>query len=257
MKMKNIMCGLLALIGLTTISCTDEITDREAISIASTPVLLTPTNTFSQVLTKTNATNICTTFVWEDAIYNGTTTVVTYAIELAKAGTNFANPQTITTTTDRFKDVTVEELNSAILAAGLFPNIEHSLDIRIKSFVGTVGTGVSSYSNFFTITATPYPSWPSWGIIGSATITGWSTDTDMNYDLTTGLYSITMTLSAGEIKFRLEDSWTTNFGDDGNNLTLDAGGANIPIPTAGTYTIICNFDSVAHGGIPAKTYTIQ
>ena len=257
MKMKNIIFGLFAIIGITTVSCTDEITDRESVANASAPVLVIPTNTFSQVLTKPNAANICTSFVWNDASYSGTNTVVTYAIELAKTGTSFANPQTIATTTDRFKDVTVGELNSAILSAGLAPNISHSLDVRIKSYVGTVGSGVASYSNFFTITATPYPSWPSWGIIGSATITGWSSDTDMDYDLTTGLYSITMALSAGEIKFRLEDSWSNNFGDDGNNLSLDAGGANIPIPAPGTYTIRCNFDTVAHDGIAAKSYTIQ
>ena len=257
MKMKNLICGLLAIIGVTTISCTDEITDRESVANASAPVLLIPTNTFNQVLTKPNAANICTSFVWNDAAYSGTNTVVTYVIELAKAGTSFANPQAITTTTDRFKDVTVGELNSAILSAGLVPNISHSLDVRIKSYVGTTGTGVASYSNFFTINATPYPSWPNWGIIGSATPTSWSSDTDMDYDLTTKIYSITMALNTGEIKFRLEDSWSINYGDNGNNLSLDIDGANIPIPSAGTYTIKCNFDNVAHAGIPAKSYVIQ
>ncbi len=255
--MKNLICGLLAIIGVTTISCTDEITDRESVANASAPVLLIPTNTFNQVLTKPNATNICTSFVWNDAAYSGTNTVVTYAIELANAGTNFANPQTIATTTNRFKDVTVGELNTAMLSAGLVPNVQHSIVVRIKSYVGTVGTSVASYSNFITIAATPYPSWPSWGIIGSATPTSWNSDTDMNFDLSTGLYSITMALSVGEIKFRLEDSWSNNFGDDGTNLTLDAGGANIPVPTAGTYTIKCNFDNVSRGGMPAKTYSIQ
>lgn len=255
--MKNIICGLLVLIGITTTSCTDEIADRESVAIATAPVLITPTSAFSQVLTKPNASNISTSFVWNDAAYSGTNTVVTYVIELAKAGTNFANPQAISTTTNRFKDITVQELNSSILAAGLAPNVEHSLDVRIKSYVGTVGTGVASYSNFSTIKATPYPSWPSWGIIGSATPTGWGSDTDMDFDLATGLYSITIDLSAGHIKFRLEDSWSTNFGDNGNNLSLDAGGADIPIPAAGTYTIKCNFDKVTRGGIPAESYTIQ
>jgi hypothetical protein len=30
-------------------------------------------------------------------------------------------------------------------------------------------------------------------------------------------------LTTGELKFRLDNSWATNFGDDGNNLSLDAG----------------------------------
>jgi hypothetical protein len=35
-------------------------------------------------------------------------------------------------------------------------------------------------------------------------------------------------LTTGELKFRLDNSWATNFGDDGNNLSLDAGGVTLP-----------------------------
>jgi hypothetical protein len=48
-------------------------------------------------------------------------------------------------------------------------------------------------------------------------------------------YSISLGLTTGELKFRLDNSWATNFGDDGNNLSLDAGGSNIAV-TAGDYT---------------------
>jgi hypothetical protein len=45
-------------------------------------------------------------------------------------------------------------------------------------------------------------------------------------------------LTTGELKFRLDNSWATNFGDDGKSL--DAGGSNIAV-TAGDYTITANF----------------
>jgi hypothetical protein len=37
-------------------------------------------------------------------------------------------------------------------------------------------------SNSYTMKVTPYPAWPNWGIIGSATITGWDSDTNLDYN---------------------------------------------------------------------------
>ena len=138
------------------------------------------------------------------------------------------------------------------LDAGLAPFVEGELDVRITSTVGAV-SALPQISNFYTITLTPYPAWPNWGIIGSATAAttggdGWGTDANLDYDLATKKYSITMDLAVGEIKFRLDDAWTTNMGDNGNDLSLEAGGSNIPITSAGNYTIIVDFI--------AGTYTI-
>jgi hypothetical protein len=55
-----------------------------------------------------------------------------------------------------------------------------------------------------------------------------------------------MNMVVGEFKFRLDDGWST--GDDGNNLTLDPNGANIPITVAGSYKITADFN--------AKTYKV-
>ena len=75
-----------------------------------------------------------------------------------------------------------------------------------------------------------------WGIVGSATAGGWDTDTPMDgFDKATNALKITTNLSAGEFKFRANNSWDFNFG--GSNGELTAGGANIAIPSAGSYTI--------------------
>jgi starch-binding outer membrane protein SusE/F len=257
--MKNVNKLLLLCFSLLALtSCSDDIqsTDRSPVANATAPVLLNPTGTFNAVLLKANETNLATSFVWNDAAYSGTTTVVNYVIELSKVGDNFASPVTVGTTTNRFKDISVGELNTAFLTAGLAPFVEQEAQVRIKSYVGTVGTGVAQTSNSFTIKATPYPSWPNWGIIGSATPTGWGSDSNFDYDLTTKLYSITMAMVVGEFKFRLDDAWTLNYGDDGNNLTMEANGSNIPITSAGTYKIVANFGSTASGGIQPLSYTI-
>lgn len=91
--------------------------------------------------------------------------------------------------------------------------------------------------NLNTYTLVPY----SWGIIGSATPGGWDADTNMLWNDTTQMWEITVPLVVGEIKFRLNDDWGTNFGDDGNNGSLEPGGANIAITEAGTYKISCDF----------------
>ncbi len=74
-----------------------------------------------------------------------------------------------------------------------------------------------------------------WGIIGSATPGEWSTDTDMAWDPVGGVFTATLDLVAGEIKFRANDAWDYNLGGDPG--TLEPGGSNIAVTTAGNYTI--------------------
>ena len=253
--MKNIYKFLIAFISILTISCTDEVKDRDAVAANTAPTLKSPT-VLTLALDKDKPNDLATTVVWDYAAYDGTATIVNYSIEFDSAGNHFDSPTVVATTTNKFKNFTVDELNTAALDAGFAPFVPNNIEVRIKSTVGTTGS-LSQTSNVFTFTLTPYPAWPNWGIIGDATPTGWGTDTNMDYDLTTHLYSITIHMTAGGgYKFRLDDGWSVNFGDDGNDLSLDAGGANIPITVTGDYKIVANFSSVAIGTFPAKSYTV-
>lgn len=246
--MKNIIKFLIALISIATVSCTDSVQDREAVATSTSPVLLAPATGFTLFLDKTKPNDMATTVVWNYAAYSGTATVVNYSVEFAAAGTKFASPTVVATSTDRFKNFTVGELNTAALNAGFPPFVESSIDVRIKSTVGTTGS-IAQTSNFYTIKLTPYPSWPDWGIIGSATPTGWDSDTNLPYDLATKTYSITMNMIPGAYKFRLDNGWGTNYGSSsstGGALVLN--GSDIPITVAGSYKITADFN--------AKTYTV-
>lgn len=85
------------------------------------------------------------------------------------------------------------------------------------------------------------------GLIGSATPNEWnSPDSKMDYDAATGLWSITLNLTVGEVKIRANDAWgsinlglgdATHPGYSLSNLWNDSGSSNIPINTAGNYTI--------------------
>lgn len=247
--MKNINKILIAFISVLAISCTgDDVENRPVIVKGTAPVLLTPKSDLIIVLDKNKEADMATSVVWDKATYQGDATVVNYSIEIAAAGTSFATPSVAGVSTSTFKNFTVAELNAAVLDAGFKPFVESSIDIRVKSTIGGVAS-TPQISNSYTIKVTPYPAWPNWGIIGSATPTGWDSDTNLDYDLTTKKYSTTLNMVVGEFKFRLDDAWTTNYGDDGNNLTLEPGGANIPITVAGSYTIVADFT--------AKTYTIK
>lgn len=84
------------------------------------------------------------------------------------------------------------------------------------------------------------------GIIGSATPTGWDSDTDMDYDPAKGYWYINIDLIGGEfIKFRMNDGWSWNMGlaegvTGGLSGALQQGGVgnDIPVPETGNYTVI-------------------
>jgi len=73
-----------------------------------------------------------------------------------------------------------------------------------------------------------------WGVIGDAT-GSWDDDTDMTWDEANGVFTITMDLTVGEMKFRANDDWAYNLGGDIGALTV--GGANIAVAADGNYTI--------------------
>ncbi len=79
-----------------------------------------------------------------------------------------------------------------------------------------------------------------WGLIGSALPDDWNTDQDMTFDPATNTWSITLDLTGEELKFRANDDWAVNLGDDSADGNLEYNGANIVISEAGNYTIELN-----------------
>lgn len=96
-----------------------------------------------------------------------------------------------------------------------------------------------------------------WGIIGTATADGWSSDQDMRYDFDNinenVWYLNNYALAGGEMKFRANNGWDLNLGDDGNDGSLEQGGANIPV-SAGTYNIILDLSDPEN---PSYSITAQ
>ena len=347
--MKNIY-NIIYLFGIALIfgACSND-DEKLILNPEGASVINTPSNGQEFILNQlANPTNTAITITWEDSQYL-TETEIDYAVEFAMGGTNFSEIVTAGTTNNTFFTMNVSEFNSAVSGAGLSPFTEGSLDIRIKSTIGTRGD-MPQYSDPITVLVTPFTTelpkiavpgnhqgWDpptaevlassafgetdyegyvwldgghkfvapdenlnfnwgntdwgddgsfsgvlleegevdcmanagyyfiqvdtstltysetmyNWGIIGSATPTNWDSDTDMTYDPVTKTWRIDITLSAEEIKFRANDDWGWNYGDNDANGSLDRDGANIAVPAAGNYTVVLDLS------VPREyTYTL-
>ncbi|UOR03505.1 SusE domain-containing protein [Hymenobacter aerilatus] len=102
-----------------------------------------------------------------------------------------------------------------------------------------------------TWTATP----TTWAAIGSATPGGWDNQTPLTYNATTGTWSAVMTLSAnGELKFRANNGWDINYGDNKADGVLDFNADNIKGPAAaGSYLVTLDLSQ----GAGNYTYSIR
>ena len=91
-----------------------------------------------------------------------------------------------------------------------------------------------------------------WGIIGE--FNGWSSpDVAMTFNAATGVWSITRDMPVGKFKFRANNDWAINFGDNSTvDFKPDYGGADISITEAANYTI--SLDLSAGGNY---VYTIK
>jgi hypothetical protein len=126
-----------------------------------------------------------------------------------------------------------------------------NIQVKAGTYLVTVNFKDKSYS--------VVPVTNRWGIVGDASPNGWD-GPDVAFDLdyskfdknfnTVGVWvAKSVVLKTGEIKFRSNNAWTTNYGDNGADGTLELEGANIKV-VAGTYDVTLDFS----GGTP--TYTL-
>jgi len=103
----------------------------------------------------------------------------------------------------------------------------------------TNGAGVyrlTANTSSMTYTATKIN---TWGVIGSATPKDWNASTPMVFNAADGTWTVTLNLLGGkEMKFRANDGWDINFGDNSPaDNKPEYGGDNIKIALDGNYTV--------------------
>jgi len=215
---------------------------------ANTTITLSDNNI---VLTDATAANDALTVSWTKPDF-GFEAAASYSLLIDLSGGDFSAAQIISVGNVLEKTFTEGELNGKLLSLGVRPGIATDVDIMVQT---KLSNSTILDSEPVTLTVTAYSSIldlsTDWGIVGSATPGAWGTpdipDLPFYQTSTPGMLVAYVTLRSGEIKFRQNNSWTVNLGDDGADGTLEPNGANISV-SAGTYKI--DFD-VTH-----STYTI-
>ncbi|MHB1105539.1 MAG: T9SS type A sorting domain-containing protein [Lutibacter sp.] len=96
------------------------------------------------------------------------------------------------------------------------------------------------------IATNPPPVLSNWGIVGTATPNGWDgADIPLTYDAISNKWSAVVSLTNGEIKFRNDNNWIVNYGDNEPDGILDRNGANITI-AEGYYLITSDFSTLTY-----------
>ena len=209
------------------------------------------TNTFlsEYILPAENSTddNIGAIFSFNPADFDVQTNV-SYELQSSILGdfTDATVVPTLSNNNNNQIEVTIGTLKTLAEEYGITAPDSGMLNFRIRAYVGDAISTTESFTETQSITVTLLEAQtgggsgvePStWGIVGSG-YNNWGAFADAPFYTTdqADVYVSYVTLVDGEIKFRENNEWVNDFGDDGADGTLETGGANIPV-TAGTYKI--------------------
>lgn len=96
-----------------------------------------------------------------------------------------------------------------------------------------------------------------WGLVGDATPNGWDgPDTKLQYDFNSDSFKAVIKLTAGELKFRTNDTWGDDYGDIDLDGILDKDPDNNIVVTAGYYLITANFNTLEYSIEPTEIWGI-
>jgi hypothetical protein len=134
----------------------NELYTSNVLTIKTTPYIVPITVKASSsdplTLAIADASNNAVSFSWNTTEYGDKT--FSYALQIDTAGGNFENPQ-VFNVADTTKDLTVGDLNTAALLAGVAAGATNNLQFRVVAFQGN-NTVPSVISNVLNISVTTY-----------------------------------------------------------------------------------------------------
>lgn len=86
----------------------------------------------------------------------------------------------------------------------------------------------------------------TWALIGAATPGGWDADTPLAYDAEAKVWKATVSLTAGEYKFRANGGWDLSLGVGSAEGVLSFGTGNLKVEEAGTYDVVLDLSNGAY-----------
>ena len=243
MKIFKYILSLIFIAG-TISSCTDD--DYTMLDGTEQAPTLTVAGDTNLVLLSENSDMEAASFSWNEVNLN-VNTPVTYILQAALGGTDFAAPATLQNSMDTSFSMTVAQLNSRAINMGILPETQGNIDFRVVARFGNTDSH-DLISTPITLTVTPYTDVldlsTDWGIVGSATPNGWDgPDIPFWQTGTENVFVAYANLIDGEIKFRENNEWDNNYGGSGGNLV--AGGDNIVV-TEGKYKVTIDFNNMTY-----------
>ncbi len=212
------------------------------VGVFTPPVLEDVSGTY--VFAEEQAGDVFKTFNWSDADF-GFQSATSYAVQIDFAGNDFASAIDLVSTTEKTASITVGGLNQKLLAMGAKTNVSSDFEIRVTASVNDSVQTLAS--NVPVMNILPYKVviiYPSLYMPGNyQAASGY--ESDWSPDKAQQVYSlkqndkyegyVNMVGDGIMFKFTLDPNWDTNWGDDGDDGTLDAAGSDIAIPEAGYY----------------------
>ena len=239
--MKNLFKNLLVLVSISLffVSC-----EKEDLTVYDSTATSTLSLSVSDVvLDKNNAGQDVLNITWTEPevgfnagiSYKVILTTENKEVEIPVGGNLSKNFETV-------------ELNKVLIGLEFAGGVQSTVAIKVEAILSET---TNIISNAVTLNATAYEDKldlsTTWGVVGSGAPNGWDgPDAPFYKTSANNVYVAYVTLAVGEIKFRENNDWANNFGDDGADGTLEAGGANIVIATAGMYKIVFDLNGSSY-----------
>ncbi len=223
----------------------NELYQSNVVTIKTTPYIVpiqvTPSSTSPLSLSIANASNSAVVFNWNATEYGNKS--FTYELQLDTAGGNFQNPQVFKVDNALTKDLSVSDLNTAALLAGVAPGATNNLQFRVVAFQGN-NTVPSVISNVTSLDVTTYLPFLYLWVPGD--YQGWSPGSAPQLGATVpnlNDYEGYVNVPAGgtyEFKITNAPDWN-HVAYGGDATTLSTSGSNLAWPSgAGYYYVKAN-----------------
>ncbi|MEL1244881.1 SusE domain-containing protein [Flavobacterium sp. DGU11] len=131
--------SIVTLLFLSVMSCTTD-DNKILVDKSTNPVLIAPEQGASIVINPNAPEAVALTLVWDHAAYS-VDTQIDYSLEIAAAGTNFADPIEIANTQNRFSVLSGAELRNLLTDAapeglGLTDEAPANIEVRVTATIG-------------------------------------------------------------------------------------------------------------------------
>jgi len=207
------------------------------------PTITSPNSGDAFTLSDVDPDAVAMTVTWNDPEITSTSTVnVTYQLEVAEAGSDFANATSLGETQENTLEVKHGELNSYILDNGGVAGTAINFDFRIRAIAATAAGDLFRSSESINLSVTPYSvELPSvLYVVGAGAVdAGWGWDSPVELLLQGKTYSGNINLSpenGGNFRFFLD-----------KEQEFDSPSYNFPYYADRNYTIDSNFEDAMDG----------